>query len=92
MHKVKSLPLWDLVLYNDDEVQYSEITKALKIIFGLTISECGFIAMEAHTKGKVVIETIHNEKLSLRKEQIQRFNVDSGIELPIKYEKKNERT
>jgi ATP-dependent Clp protease adapter protein ClpS len=77
------LQQFQVILTNDDECTYSNITKALKIIFMLTDSQAGFMAIEANSGNEVVIETIHKEKKELREYQLKTWNEKGECKLPI---------
>ena len=86
MPKVNKLPMFKVIISNDDDCPYSEITQALKIIFNFSESEAGEIAIDLHTeKTSKVLETIHGEKMSLRQEQIKAWERKTGRGLPITF-------
>jgi ATP-dependent Clp protease adapter protein ClpS len=88
MPKVDKLPMFKVILSNDDECPYSEITQALKLIFNYTESEAGEIAIEVHSdKAQKVLETIHGEKMALRQEQLKAWEKKSGNSLPITFKR-----
>jgi ATP-dependent Clp protease adapter protein ClpS len=80
---IKALPKFQIVLNNDEECPYSDVVSALKLIFNLSESEAGILAIDAHTKGKVLLEVVHQEKLELREQQIGAWNERGGHKLPI---------
>jgi ATP-dependent Clp protease adapter protein ClpS len=77
---------YSVVLNNDDDCPYSEITKALKVIFNMTEAEAGEVAIHVHSKGRKVIERIHSEKRELREEQIRTWYTKGNHKLPITFE------
>jgi len=88
MPKVDKLPMFKVILNNDDECPYSEITQALKLIFNYSVSEAGEIAIDLHTeKTPKVLEIVHGEKMSLRQEQIKAWERKTGNGLPITFKR-----
>jgi ATP-dependent Clp protease adapter protein ClpS len=83
--RVNELRKYQILLENDDGCPYSEVTKALKLIFNMTEAEAGFAAISAGRGKETIIEVVHNEKLSLRKEQIKKWEEKGGSTLPIKF-------
>jgi ATP-dependent Clp protease adapter protein ClpS len=81
--KVDKLKQFEVILRNDDDCAYSDITKALKLIFNLSENDAGCMAIEANTGAEVVIETIHCEKKELRESQIRTWNEKGESKLPI---------
>lgn len=77
---------YSVVLNNDDEVTYSNIVKALRLIFNMTEAEAGEVAIYVHNKGRKVIETVHKEKCELRIEQVKSWKEKGNIALPITFE------
>ena len=88
MPKVDKLPMFKVILSNDDECPYSEITQALKLIFNYPEIEAGEIAIDIHTdKTPKVLEIIHGEKMALRQEQLRAWEKKSGNSLPITFKR-----
>ena len=85
--KVNALPKYQIILENDNDCPYSEITKALKLIFNLTEAEAGFAAIAASQGKEEVIEVVHHEKKALREEQLHRWQEKGGSKLPIKFKR-----
>lgn len=84
MQPVSKLPTFNIILKNDDNISYSEIIKALKLIFNLTEAEAGEKAITANASGMAIIEQVHKEKLELREQQIRAWNEHGGATLPFK--------
>ena len=55
---------WDsqVVLYNDDVHTFDYVIAALCAVFGNGAQLAGQIAMEAHTKGRAIVEVEEREK------------------------------
>ena len=88
MPKVDKLPMFKVILSNDEDCPYSEITQALKLIFNYTESEAGEVAIDIHTeKSPRVLETVHMEKMALRQEQIRVWEKKNGNKLPITFKR-----
>ena len=85
--KINALTKYRVFLENDDTCPYSEITKALNLIFIMSDSEAGFLAIAAGNGKETVIEVIHKEKMALREEQLQRWQEKGGTKLPIKFKR-----
>jgi ATP-dependent Clp protease adapter protein ClpS len=86
MPKVNALTKYEVILNDDINCPYSEITKSLKLIFNYSETEAGLLAIRAHDGGSVLLETIHGEKKSLREEQLKRWSQSLGNHsLPITF-------
>jgi len=85
--KVNALTKFQVILEDDSECPYSEITKALKLIFNMTEADAGFAAIAAGNGKESIIEVVHNEKKALREEQLQKWQEKGGYKLPIKFKR-----
>ena len=75
---------YNIFLTDASEFPYSEVTKALKLIFNMNSIEAGKAYTISHKEGDVLLECVHKEKKDLRTEQFNAWHEKSGFELPIK--------
>lgn len=85
--KVNALTKFQVILEDDSECPYSEVTKALKLIFNMSDADAGFTAIAAGQGKEAIIEVIHREKMGLREEQLQKWEEKGGSKLPIKFKR-----
>jgi ATP-dependent Clp protease adaptor protein ClpS len=74
------LPLYNVVLMNDEEHSHEYVVEMLQSIFAYP-PETGFqLADEVDRRGRVIVFTGHHELAELKKEQIDDFGSDPRIE------------
>ena len=74
------LPMYNVVLMNDEEHSHEYVVEMLQSIFAYPV-ETGFqLADEVDRRGRVVVYTAHREHAELKKEQIDEFGRDPRIE------------
>lgn len=74
------LPMYNVVLMNDEEHSHEYVVEMLQSIFSYPV-ETGFqLADEVDRRGRVVVYTAHREHAELKKEQIDEFGRDPRIE------------
>ncbi len=74
------LPLFNVVLINDDDHTHEYVVEMLQSIFAYPV-EMGFqMADEVDRSGRVIVFTAHKEHAELKKEFIDTFGVDPRVE------------
>jgi len=74
------LPMYNVVLMNDEEHSHDYVVEMLHAIFAYPV-ETGFqLADEVDRRGRVVVFTGHREHAELKKEQIDEYGIDPRIE------------
>ena len=77
--KTEGLPPYNVVLLDDDDHSFEYVIAMLKRIFGHSEALGYRMAVEVHTKGRVVVATTHLEEAELKRDQIQAFGPDPLI-------------
>ena len=77
--KPRKMPLYNVVLWNDDDHSYEYVVGMMQKLFGFE-RERGFkIAREVDTHGRAVCLTTTLEHAELKRDQIHAFGADKGI-------------
>jgi ATP-dependent Clp protease adaptor protein ClpS len=77
--KPKNLPLWNVVLLNDDDHSYEYVIEMLRALFGY-VEERGYqMAKEVDETGRVIVLTTHREKAELKRDQIHAYGADFRV-------------
>jgi ATP-dependent Clp protease adaptor protein ClpS len=77
--KRKPLPLWHVVLLDDDDHTHEYVMEMLKCIFGHP-EPAGFrMAEEVDRAGRAVVYTCHRELAELKRDQIHAYGVDLRV-------------
>jgi ATP-dependent Clp protease adaptor protein ClpS len=77
--KVKRQPPYHVILLNDDDHSFEYVIHMLQKLFGHP-PELGYqMAVEVHTKGRVIVDTTSRERAELKQEQIHAFGPDPLI-------------
>lgn len=77
--KTQGLPLYNVVLLNDDDHSYDYVVLMLNKVFGHP-PEKGFkLALEVDKTGRVVVATTNLELAELKRDQIHEFGPDPLI-------------
>ena len=78
--KRKRLPLYHVVLWNDDEHTYDYVIRMMKDLFGHQ-QETGFlIASAVDHSGKAIVFTTHLELAEMKRDQIHAYGIDDLME------------
>jgi ATP-dependent Clp protease adaptor protein ClpS len=78
--KTKRQPPYHVILLNDDDHSFHYVIHMLKMLFGHP-EETGYqMALEVHTKGRVIVDTTSLERAELKQDQIHGFGPDPLIE------------
>ena len=78
--KVRRQPPYNVILLNDDDHTFEYVILMLQKLFGHP-PEKGFqMALEVHTKGRVIVDTTTLERAELKRDQIHAYGPDPRIE------------
>ena len=78
--KTRLMPLFRVLLHNDDVNSMDHVCRALVEVFRFDIPEAAAIMLEAHTNGVALVKTEPLELAELHQEQLQSFSLIATIE------------
>jgi len=77
--KVKRQPPYNVILLNDEDHSFEYVILMLQALFGHP-PETGYqMALEVHTKGRVIVDTTTLERAELKRDQIHAYGPDPRI-------------
>jgi len=77
--KVKRQPPYNVILLNDEDHSFEYVILMLQALFGHP-PETGYqMALEVHTKGRVIVDTTTMERAELKQDQIHAYGPDPRI-------------
>ena len=74
--KTKKQPPYHVILLNDDDHSFEYVIGMLQQLFGHPVEKGYQMAMEVHTKGRVIVDTTSKERAELKRDQIHAFGAD----------------
>ncbi len=74
------IPLYKVLLHNDDHNSMEHVIKALKSVFKFELSMCERIMMEAHQNGIALCTIESLEKAEHHRDQLNSFSLLSTLE------------
>ena len=77
--KVKTQPPYNVILLNDDDHTFEYVILMLQKLFGHPPEKGYQMAVEVHTKGRVVVDTTTMERAELKRDQIHAYGPDPRI-------------
>ncbi len=77
--KVKQQPPYNVILLNDDDHSFDYVILMLQKLFGHPPERGYQMAVEVHTKGRVVVDTTTLERAELKRDQIHAYGPDPRI-------------
>src|SRR5438309_8023502 len=77
--KTKRQPPYNVILFNDDDHSFEYVIGMLQNLFGHPPEKGYQMALEVHTRGRVVVATTSKERAELKRDQIHAFGPDPGI-------------
>ena len=77
--KTKKQPPYHVILLNDDDHSFEYVIGMLQKIFGHPPERGYKMALEVHTRGRVVVDTTSKERAELKRDQIHAFGADPWI-------------
>lgn len=78
--QVTLIPLYRVLLHNDDVNSMEHVVKALKRVFKFELPECERIMMEAHRNGVALCAVEPLEQAELHRDQLASFSLIATIE------------
>lgn len=76
---VKKLPPYHVILFNDDDHSFEYVITMLQQLFGHPPEKGYQMAVEVHTRGRVIVDTTSKERAELKRDQIHAFGPDADI-------------
>jgi ATP-dependent Clp protease adaptor protein ClpS len=70
------VPLYNVVLLDDDHHTYDYVIEMLGHVFGHSIDRAYQMACEVDAKGRVIVDTTHLDRAELKRDQIHSFGAD----------------
>lgn len=70
------MPLYHVVLLDDDDHTYDYVIEMLGHVFGHSIERAYQMACEVDAKGRVIVDTTHLDRAELKRDQIHSFGAD----------------
>src|SRR5438270_7815677 len=77
--KTRRQPPYHVVLLNDDDHSFEYVIAMLQQLFGHPPEKGYQMAMEVHTRGRVIVDTTSKERAELKRDQIHAFGADPWI-------------
>lgn len=78
--KPRHIPLYHVVLLDDDDHTYEYVIEMLGKIFGHTTHKAFRLAREVDTSGRVIVETTTFERAEFKRDQIHGYGPDRRME------------
>ena len=76
----KHLPMYRVILWNDEDHTFNYVIHMMNRIFGYDKSYGMIIATGVHSCGKIAVATLPLEVAELRRDQIRSFGPDPNLE------------
>lgn len=70
------VPMYHVVLLDDDEHTYDYVIEMLGAVFGHSIQKAYEMACEVDARGRVIVDTTHLDRAELKRDQIHDFGAD----------------
>jgi ATP-dependent Clp protease adaptor protein ClpS len=77
--RVRTQPLYHVVLLDDDDHSYDYVIQMLMELFGHPWEAAYLMACEVDSSGRVVVDTTSMERAELKRDQIHAFGADWRI-------------
>lgn len=74
--QTKRQPPYHVILLNDDDHTFEYVIRMLKALFGHAEERGYQMAVEVHTRGRVIVCTTSLERAELKRDQIHAFGPD----------------
>ncbi len=74
--KTVHVPMYNVVLLDDDAHTYDYVIEMLGHVFGHSIERAYKMACEVDAKGRVIVDTTHLDRAELKRDQIHGFGAD----------------
>ncbi|MCC2630271.1 MAG: ATP-dependent Clp protease adaptor protein ClpS [Candidatus Paceibacter sp.] len=82
----KRLPLWNVILHDDDKNELIDVAAALTKVLGFTLDRSFEKAKEANDTKTSVLKTAHKELAEMFKEQLEKYRANLEDKLTITIE------
>ena len=79
-HRTTHIPLFKVLLHNDDRNNMDHVVKSLMRVFGFGLTECERIMLEAHRNGIALCAIEPFEQAELHRDQLESFSLIATIE------------
>lgn len=70
------VPLYNVILLDDDEHTYDYVIEMLGDVFGHSIQKAYNMACEVDANGRVIVDTTHLDRAELKRDQIHDYGAD----------------
>lgn len=77
--KRKLLPMWHVILLDDDAHSYDYVIEMLAKVFSHNIETAYIMALEVDSTGQVIVDTCHKERAEFKQEQVHNYGADPLI-------------
>ena len=77
---VMRLPLWSLLLHNDDSSEMGYVVRTLVRLMSIPVGEAVRMMCEAHLEGIALVLETHRERAELLAEQLESAGLTASIE------------
>jgi ATP-dependent Clp protease adaptor protein ClpS len=78
--RVRTQPPYNVILLNDNDHSFEYVILMLQALFGHPVEKGYEMAVEVHTKGRVIVDTTSLERAELKRDQIHAYGPDPRIE------------
>lgn len=75
----KQLPLWNVVLLDDDDHSYDYVIEMLGKVCAHPVERAMQLAKEVDSTGRVIVLTTHKERAEFKRDQILAYGPDQRI-------------
>ncbi len=76
----KRMPLFNVILLNDDDHTYAYVIEMLGVIFAYSPEKAFKMAEEVDHTGRVIVATLHLEMAELKRDLIHAYGADWRLE------------
>ena len=77
--QTQDLPMWHVILLDDDDHSYEYVIEMLQRVFGHQLAQAFLMACEVDQEGRVIVDTTTQERAELKQEQIHDYGPDPRI-------------
>jgi|SRR5580658_236610 ATP-dependent Clp protease adaptor protein ClpS len=77
--KPAQLPMFHVILLNDDDHSYDYVIEMLGVIFAYPPEKGMTMAKEVDQEGRVIVLTTHKEMAELKRDQIHAYGTDPRV-------------
>lgn len=76
----KTLPVWNVVLLDDNDHTYAYVIDMLRTLFGLSSPRAYQMAREVDATGRVIVLSTNRERAELERDRIHAYGADPRID------------